>query len=47
MALKDRYTFFDSKVKQRAKENLNEYGKESLSRLSALFVRDYRSDARI
>ena len=46
MALKERYTFFDSKVKQRAKESLNEYAKESLCRLSALFVRDYRSDAR-
>ena len=47
MPLKDPYTFFDSDVRQRAKESLNEYGKESLSCLSALFVRDYRSDARI
>ena len=31
----------------RAKEGLNEYGKESLGLLSALLVRDYRSDARI
>ena len=47
MALKERYTFFDSKVKQRAKESLNEYAKESLGRLSALLVRYYRSYARI
>ena len=39
MALKDRYTFFDSKVKQRVREGM--------SLLSALLVRDYRSDARI
>ena len=31
----------------RAKEGLNEYGKESLGLLFALLVRDYRSDARI
>jgi cell division control protein 6 len=31
----------------RAKEGLNEYGKEALGLLSALLVRDYRSDARI
>ena len=31
----------------RAKEGLNEYDKESLGLLSALLVRDYRSDARI
>ena len=47
MALKDRYTFFDSKVKQRAKQSLNEYDKESLGRLSAFLVRYYRSYARI
>ena len=47
MPLKDPYTFFDSDVRQRAKESLNEYGKEPLGRLSALLVRDYRSDARI
>jgi cell division control protein 6 len=47
MALKDRYTFFDSKVKQRAKQSLNEYDKESLGRLSALLVGDYGSDAMI
>ena len=39
--------FFDSKDKQRAKESLNEYGKESPWRLSALLLKDYRSNERI
>ena len=34
-------------LRMRAKEGLNEYGKESLGLLSALLVRDFRSDARI
>ena len=34
-------------LKMRAKEGLNEFDKESLGLLSALLVRDYRSDARI
>jgi hypothetical protein len=34
-------------LRMRAKESLNEYGKESLGLLSALLVRDYRRDARI
>ncbi|MDA8055430.1 MAG: hypothetical protein M0Z77_07265 [Thermoplasmatales archaeon] len=34
-------------LRMRAKEGLNEYDKESLGLLSALLVRDYRSDARI
>ena len=34
-------------LKMRAKEGLNEYDKEALGLLSALLVRDYRSDARI
>ena len=34
-------------LKMRAKEGLNEYGREALGLLSALLVRDYRSDARI
>ena len=34
-------------LRMRAKEGLNEFDKESLGLLSALLVRDYRSDARI
>jgi cell division control protein 6 len=34
-------------LRMRAKEGLNEYGNESPGLLSALLVRDYRSDARI
>ncbi len=34
-------------LKTRAKEGLNEYGREALGLLYALLVRDYRSDARI
>ena len=34
-------------LRKRAKEGLNEYDKESLGLLSALLVRDYRSEPRI